>query len=171
MYGSQPLGKADRSGALCKEPAIMTESRFTAERAIAVPAEQVYRCIADYRQHHPHFLPDAFSDLVVEQGGVGAGTIIRFRLKAAGRTRSFHQRVDEPQPGRVLTETGIEDNGVTTFTVTPEGDGSRVRIDTTWQSTGIRGFFERLIAPRVLRPLYTDELERLERYAGSLEKA
>lgn len=149
----------------------MAENRFTAERTMAVPAEQVYQCIADYRQHHPHFLPDAFSDLVVEQGGVGAGTIIRFHLKAAGRIRGFHQRVDEPQPGRVLTESGIEDDGVTTFTVTPEGDGSRVRIDTTWRSKGIRGFFERLMAPRVLRPLYVDELERLERYAHSLETA
>ena len=55
---------------------------------------------------------------------------------------------------------------VTTFTVTPGGDRCQVRIETTWQGArGIGGFFERLFAPRVLRRLYADELDRLERYA------
>jgi hypothetical protein len=30
---------------------------------------------------------------------------------------------------------------------------------------GVSGFFERLFAPRVLRRIYADELERLDRYA------
>ena len=63
----------------------MATMRIRAERSLAAPPERVYRCIADYREHHPRFLPPAFSNFRVEQGGVGAGTEIRFQLKAGGR--------------------------------------------------------------------------------------
>jgi hypothetical protein len=43
-----------------------------------------------------------------------------------------------------------------------------VRIETRWQGArGIGGFFERLFAPRFLRRLYADELDRLDRHARS----
>ena len=142
------------------------------ERPVSAPAERVYRFLADYREHHPRFLPPAFSDFQVEQGGVGAGTVVRFRLRTGGRSRVFRQRVEEPTPGRVLTESDLDSSAVTTFTVMPEGDHSRVRITTTWQGAGgIGGFFERLFAPRVLRSLYADELARLDRYAREQEEA
>ena len=137
--------------------------RIRAERAMAAPPERVYRCIADYREHHPNFLPPAFSNFRVEQGGVGTGTEIRFDLTVGGRTLQYHGHVTEPEPGRVLAET-YADGGVTTFTVTPEGSGSRVRIETTAEAKGIQGVFARLLAPRLLRPLFDDELARLDRY-------
>jgi hypothetical protein len=97
---------------------------------------------------------------------MGAGTVHSFRLAAGGRTRAYRMRVDEPEPGRVLTESDQLSSAVTTFTVTPEGPGCRVRIETRWQGAGgVGGFFERLFAPRVLRRIYVDELERLDRYA------
>jgi uncharacterized protein YndB with AHSA1/START domain len=140
--------------------------RVTAERSISAPPERVYGYLADYRQHHPQFLPPAFSDLAVEEGGVGAGTIIRFRLTVGGRSRLYRPRVAEPTPGRVLTESDLESSAVTTFTVTPDGDQSRVQIETTWPAArGVGGFIERLLAPRLLQPLYADELGRLDRYA------
>lgn len=143
----------------------MAEGRIVAERVIEAPAERVYTYIADYRQHHPHFLPPAFSDFRVEEGGVGAGTVIRFSLMVGGRKLEYHQRVAEPEPGRVITESNIAASGVTSFTVSPEGDRCRVRIETVWQPRGVAGFFERLFAPRMLLPLYNDELARLDRYA------
>ena len=144
----------------------VAEIRVTAERSIAAPAERVYRYLADYREHHPRFLPPAFSDFQVEQGGIGAGTVIRFRLTAGGRSQVARQRVEEPEPGRVLREADLDDPSLaTTFTVTPDGDRCRVLIETTWQRAGVRGLVERLLAPRVLRPLYADELARLDRYA------
>ncbi len=150
----------------------MAEIRVAAERAIAAPAEQVYRYLADYRAHHPRFLPPAFSDFQVEQGGVGAGTVVRFRLTAGGRSRAYRQRVAEPTPGRVLTESDLDSSSVTTFTVTPDGDGCRVRIETAWQGAGgVGGLFERLFAPRVLRRLYADELARLDHYAREMGAA
>lgn len=146
----------------------MTELRVAAERQVSAPAERVYQCIADYREHHPRILPPAFSDFRVEAGGVGAGTVHSFKLTSGGRTRSYRMRVDEPEPGRVLTESDERSSLVTTFTVTPQDGGSRVRVETRWQGAGgVGGFFERLFAPRVLRRLYEDELDRLDRYAAS----
>ena len=150
----------------------MAEIRITAERSIDAPAERVYRYLADYREHHPRFLPPAFSDFHVEQGGVGAGTVVRFRLTVGGRSRAYRQRVAEPAPGRVLTESDLDSSAVTTFTVMPDGDHCRVRIETTWQGAGgVGGFFERLLAPRLLRRVYADELARLDRYAQEQESA
>ena len=144
----------------------MAEMRVTAERSIAAPADRVYGAIADYREHHHRFLPPAFSDFRVEEGGVGAGTVVSFRLTVGGRTRSSRSVIAEPQPGRVLTESDAAAGSVTTFTVTPEGNGSLVRIETTWPGAGgIPGLLERWLAPRLLAKLYADELERLDRYA------
>ena len=75
-------------------------------------------------------------------------------------------RVDEPEPGRVLTESDTGSSLVTTTTVSPQDGASLVRIATTWDGArGIGGLFERLFAPRVMRAIYTDELERLNTYA------
>ena len=144
----------------------MARNRIVAERPINAPAERVYRYLADYREHHPRILPPAFSDFREEEGGVGAGTVIRLQITAGGRERSYCQRVAEPTPGRVLVEAGDASSEATTFTVTPDGDRCHVRIVTTWEGAGgIGGFFERLLAPRLLGPLYADELARLDRYA------
>jgi uncharacterized protein YndB with AHSA1/START domain len=136
------------------------------ERRIDAPPATVYAYIADHREHHPHFLPPAFSDFQVESGGVGAGTITRFKVTAGGRSRAYRMEVAEPEPGRVMTESDTNSSLVTTWTVTPENGVSRVRISTTWDGAGgVGGFFERLFAPRVMRGIYADELERLNNYA------
>jgi len=75
-------------------------------------------------------------------------------------------RVDEPEPGRTISETDQNSSLVTRFDVTPDGERSRVRITTSWDGAGgVGGFFERLFAPRVMRRMYADELARLDRYA------
>ena len=144
----------------------------SAEGTVDAPAETVYRYIADMREHHPRFLPPAFSDFRVESGGVGAGTITRFKVTAGGRTREFRTKVAEPEPGRVLTESDTNSGSVTTFTVSPKGAASLVRISTSWDGAGgISGVFERMFAPRVLRAIYTDELKRLDAYARERRSA
>jgi uncharacterized protein YndB with AHSA1/START domain len=138
----------------------------TAERTIDAPPERVYAYVADMREHHPRFLPPAFSDFQVESGGVGAGTVTRFTLNTGGRSRSYRMQIAEPEPGRILTESDTESSLVTTWTIEPAGAGSRVQIATTWEGAGgIGGFFERTFAPRVLSRLYDDELTRLDEYA------
>ena len=36
---------------------------------VDAPADRVYLYLADMRDHHPRFLPPAFSDFQVESGG------------------------------------------------------------------------------------------------------
>jgi Polyketide cyclase / dehydrase and lipid transport len=140
--------------------------RVKAERDIATAPDVLYGYIADNREHHQNFLPEAFSNFQVESGGVGAGTITRFRITAGGRSREYRMVVAEPEPGRVLTESDSGSTLVTTFTVSPHGGGARVQIATTWEGAGgVGGFFERLFAPRVLRKIYEEELARLDTYA------
>ena len=144
----------------------MARILVSAERAVAAPADTVYGYIADLREHHPRFLPAAFSDFRVESGGVGAGTVARYKLTAGGRTREYRMKVGEPEPGRILTESDMGSSAVTTFTVSPQGDASLVQISTTWDGAhGMGGFFERMFAPRVMRGIYLDELNRLDAYA------
>ena len=139
--------------------------RVSAERPIEAPPEVVYGLLADMTEH-PRFLPPAFSDFQVESGGVGSGTVTHFSVTAGGRTREYRMEVAEPDPGRILTESDTKSSLVTTFTVTPEAGASRVRIDTAWQGAGgVGGFFERLFAPRAMKGIYADELERLNAYA------
>jgi uncharacterized protein YndB with AHSA1/START domain len=137
----------------------------SAERGIDAPADEVYGYLADMGQH-PRFLPPAFSDFQVEEGGIGTGTVTSFKLTAGGRTRSYRMRVTEPVPGQTLTESDASSSLTTTFTVTPRQGTSLVSITTSWDGAGgIGGFFERTFAPRALRRLYLDELERLNAYA------
>ena len=84
----------------------MTEVYATAERQVSAPAERVYRILANY-EHHQRILPDAFSDFKIEKGGVGAGTVVSFKVTAGGVTQLHRDTVAEPEPGRVLTHTNI----------------------------------------------------------------
>lgn len=143
------------------------KTHFSAERVVDAPADVVYGCLADYIHHHRPggFLPPAFSDQEILSGGVGDGTVIRLKVSLAGRTNTMTSRISEAQPGRVL----VEDSPTvrTTFTVEPEADQARVRFDTVLRAGGLEGLMNRFFAARLLRPVYADELERLERYAQS----
>jgi hypothetical protein len=138
----------------------------SAERHVHAPAGRVYGYIRDFREHHPKFLPPQFSDFTVESGGIGAGTMHSFKMTLGGRTTEYRVRVGEPEPGRVLIESAPARCMLTTFTVDPDIDGgSIVRIETTWYSAGLRGAVERMVAPRMLRRVYEQELRLLDRYA------
>jgi hypothetical protein len=143
----------------------------TAERTVNAPAEAVYGYIRDMNVH-PKFLPPAFSDFQVESGGVGTGSVTRFKVTAGGRTRDYHMTVDEPEPGRVLRESDQNSSLITKFTVDPgSGQSSLVKISTSWQGAGgIGGFFERTFAPRAMKAIYEDELQRLATYAQEQQR-
>src|SRR5918911_5263291 len=97
----------------------MATIHVAAERTVDAAAETVYGYLADMREHHPRFLPPAFSDFQVESGGVGAGTVTRFKVTAGGRAREYRMQVAEPEPGRVLTESDTNSSLLTTFALTP----------------------------------------------------
>jgi len=139
-----------------------------ASALIAAPPSVVYALISDYRRGHPSILPpEYFEDLVVEEGGQGAGTRVRFTMKAFGTKKISRARITEPHPGRVMVET-VEDRGiVTTFTVEPsQSDESKVTLTTEYPAKGIRGWFEALVVPRYLRKVYAAELRLLAQRAA-----
>lgn len=137
----------------------MGKIEVTAQRVIPASPDTAYGYLADMREHE-RFLPPAFSNFVIEQGGVGARSVVAFTVTAGGRNRDYRMTVSEPAPG-TLVETDANSSLVTTFIVSAVSDEAVVKITTTWQGAGgIGGFFERLFAPKVMQKLYADELER-----------
>jgi hypothetical protein len=141
----------------------------TASAVIPARRERVYSLIADYRDGHPRIVPKQLSGMVVEQGGIGAGTVIHFQMSFFGRKQTFRAAVTEPEPGRVLVETDLDTNGaVTTFIVDPGAAPAdcRVTISTELRvRSGFLGFIERTLSTWLLRPLYAQELANLARVA------
>src|SRR5258708_38559423 len=91
--------------------------------------EQVYAVLSDSRVGHPAILPKPyFTELIVEKGGRGAGTIVRGSVKLLGKEFPFHQLVSEPEPGRVLLETDTETGQWTRFTFEPINGGTQTRL-------------------------------------------
>src|SRR5665213_367475 len=95
-----------------------------AERLIPASPATAYGYLADMHEHQ-RFLPPAFSNFAVEHGGVGAGSVVTFTVTAGGRSRPYRMTVSEPSPG-TLVETDANSTLVTTFTVTPSGEGTLV---------------------------------------------
>jgi len=144
----------------------LSEVRIAQSALLDIPAATAYAIIADYHGGHPRILPPrAFLGLDVESGGRGAGTVIRFRMKLAGVVRTVRAVIAEPEPGRVLTETDLDNGAVTSFTVdaAPDGGSCHVTIATVWQAVGVAGLLARWLAPRMLRRVYAEELALLER--------
>lgn len=140
------------------------EVSYTAK--VDAPATTVYRIIADYNNGHPRILPSAFRNMVVERGGIGAGTQTRFEVRAFGQTQSIRHEVFEPDPGRVLVERDLDVDAQTTFTVDPVANGSQVTIRSQLLSrSGPAGVIERFLSRRFLLRLYREELANLEREA------
>jgi len=97
-------------------------NRHVVSASALVPArrERVYSLLANYRDGHPRIVPRQITDIIVEQGGVEAGTIVRFELSVFGKKQTIRAAITEPEPGRVLVETALDGNdAVTTFTVDP----------------------------------------------------
>jgi hypothetical protein len=133
---------------------------------ITAPPAAAYAVIADYRDGHPRIIPrPRFVDLQVDEGGVGAGTVIRFSMRVFGRTTVMRATISEPEPGRVLVETDPEGAVVTTFTVDPEGDGTRSRV-TIATDLEVAGWLRRLLVTRFLRRVYAREIALLETVAA-----
>ncbi len=135
-----------------------------AERVIAAPPAPLYAIVADYEDSHPRILPPPYlSNLRVEKGGYGDGTVITCEMRAMGRSLPFRAHVTEPEPGRVLQEAILESGLVTTFTFEPVGGGqrTRVRIDTRWPAPWWRARVEQALMGRLLRKVYDAELQNL----------
>ncbi|MEV4740837.1 SRPBCC family protein [Streptomyces sp. NPDC049555] len=141
----------------------MGQVEATTERIVAAGAEDVFDALADYSGTRPKLLPEHFSEYEVREGGDGKGTVVHWKLQATSkRVRDCLMEVDEPTDGQ-LVEKDRNSSMVTTWTVTPAGEGrARVVVTTTWTGAGgIGGFFERTFAPKGLGRIYDAMLGRL----------
>ena len=143
----------------------MAAQEIKVSRSIQAAPQKVYAIIADYHNGHPRILPKPyFVELEVEEGGYGAGTVIRFQMKLMGRLQTFRAEITEPEPGRVLVETDLDTGTTTTFTVEEhaQAQASRVTIRTVTQvGDGLFGAVEGWLTERLLHPIYKKELDQL----------
>ncbi|MER5513947.1 SRPBCC family protein [Streptomyces sp. NPDC002677] len=141
----------------------MAQVEATTERVVAADAETVFDALADYSGTRAKLLPQHFSEYEVREGGDGEGTLVHWKLQATSkRVRDCLLEVSEPTDGE-LVEKDRNSSMVTTWRVTPAGEGgSRVVVHTTWQGAGgIGGFFEKTFAPKGLGRIYDEVLDKL----------
>ncbi|QKW49158.1 SRPBCC family protein [Streptomyces buecherae] len=147
----------------------MAQVEATTERIIRAGAEDVFDALADYNGTRQRVMPEQFSEYEVREGGDGEGSLVHWKLQATSkRVRDCLVEVTEPTDGQ-LVEKDRNSTMVTTWIVTPAGEGSsRVVVTSTWTGAGgIGGFFEKTFAPKGLGRIYDALLARL---AAELEK-
>ncbi|GHF26327.1 polyketide cyclase [Streptomyces mashuensis] len=141
----------------------MGQVEATTQRTIAASADDVFDALADYQGTRPKLLTEHFSEYEVREGGDGKGTLVHWKLQATSkRVRDCLLEVDEPTDGQ-LVEKDRNSSMVTTWVVTPAGEGrAQVTVATRWNGAGgIGGFFERTFAPKGLCRIYDAMLAKL----------
>jgi hypothetical protein len=148
----------------------MPQIRAVSSAVIPAPPRVVYGIVADYHHGHPRILPPKyFGHLTVVEGGIGAGTRIRFEMRTFAGRRTLNAVIEEPEPGRRLLERYPEDGMETMFTFERDSSGNGgtvVTIDTRYERSGLRGWMERLLVPPFLRTVFRAELAMLAAQAG-----
>ncbi len=146
----------------------MSQIHVEVSEVIEARPDKIYAILADYRVSHPAILPKSyFKDVVVEEGGRGAGTIVRVKMEVMGKAFGYRQTISEPEPGRVLKEVDEAAGVRTTFTIDPLDGGSRSRVTIATDaalSPGPTGWLERIFNPPVMRRIYRQELQNLGEY-------
>ncbi|MDI3417392.1 SRPBCC family protein [Streptomyces luteolus] len=147
----------------------MAQVEAVTERIIAAAPDDVFDALADYKGTRPKVLPAHFSEYEVREGGDGEGTLVHWKLQATKkRVRDCLLEVSEPTDGQ-LVEKDRNSSMVTTWTVTPAGEGrAKVVVSSVWIGAGgIGGFFEKTFAPKGLGRIYDELLGKL---AAEVEK-
>ncbi|MBP8003114.1 MAG: SRPBCC family protein [Chloroflexi bacterium] len=146
----------------------MNQIHIEQSAVIAAAPAQLYAVIRDYEVGHLAILPKPyFQEMIVEEGGQGAGTKTRLKMKIMGQEFNFRHEVSEPEPGRILKETDRDTGLATTFTFEPLAGGTQTRLTITTDTPvrpGLAGFLERFMSPLILRRIYRQELQNLADY-------
>jgi uncharacterized protein YndB with AHSA1/START domain len=141
----------------------MAQVEATTERIIAAKAEDVFDALADYKDTRAKLLPDNYTEYQVREGGDGEGTLVHWKIQATKkRVRDCLLEVTEPTDGQ-LVEKDRNSSMVTTWVVTPAGEGrSKAVVTSVWDGAGgVGGFFERKFAPKGLAGIYDQILAKL----------
>src|SRR5258708_23547958 len=133
--------------------------------------EEIYAVLTDYRVGHPAILPrPPFTELTVEKGGQGAGTVVMTRVKVFGRESSYQEVISEPEPGRVLLEKDMDTAQFSSFTLDPLNGNTKTRVTILCEfplEPGFAGIVQRLLQARLSEGILKQELENLARYVRS----
>lgn len=153
---------------IATEEPTMNSLRVEVSRAVDATPDAVLSLFRDYRVAHAAVLPKPyFVDMVIDQGGYGAGTVVRVKMKAYGVEKNYRFDVTEPEPGRILAETDPSIGLVTHFIADPLDGGARsmVTLSTLFPIPGgIAGWFERKMTPGLMRRIYQQELQNVANY-------
>ncbi|HEX8997681.1 MAG TPA: SRPBCC family protein [Ktedonobacterales bacterium] len=145
----------------------MSKIRAQAERIFDAPPATVWSALTDYAGARAQILPENYLDYHAEPDSGANGVTLVYRLRAGGRERGYHMRVEESRPEHVLTEHDQGSSYTTWWQVerVGSGDHTRVRLISEWESRakGIGGFFERCFAPLGVRRIHQETLVRLGR--------
>lgn len=146
----------------------MTMITVSVNDVIPANIETVYAVIADYEVGHQAILPKpAFQEMVVIEGGYGAGTRLKTHVRIWGQSYFYEQVVEEPVIGRVIVERDVNSGQFSTFTLQPLSDTSTV-VTITSQipiNKGFKGFLER-ISQTIISRLFKQELKNLADYVS-----
>lgn len=150
-----------------KEKFTVGQVSATSAIDIAVAPEAVLTALADYTSVRPEILPSNYRDYRVDEGGIGAGTVVHWILQATEK-RSRDVLADVSATADSVTETDRNSSMVTVYRVSAAGVGTRVETTTSWQGAGgIGGFFEKTFAPKGLARI---QLALLGNLKNRLEK-
>ncbi|GCE10992.1 SRPBCC family protein [Tengunoibacter tsumagoiensis] len=135
-----------------------------ASELIPASVEKVYAFMIDYQAGHPTILPRQFGPIVIEKGGIGAGTIFRSSFKTFGRELPIHMEVSEPEPGRVFIEKSLDaTSSLQTFFIfepASKGNATQLTISTEQEGhAGPLGWLEKKVIPPLLKRVYQQELK------------
>lgn len=143
----------------------MGQVRALTSRQIGASAQTVFEALADYAVARPKILPAQYSGYAVREGGLGAGTVVAWRLAATKRrVRDVLARVSQPA-ALMLVEADEHSSMRVTWTVSGQGDVALVTVEAVWNGArGIGGFFERRFAPQGLNRIHDQVLAGLAGY-------
>lgn len=145
----------------------MGQVTAVAEATVPATPARVLEVLADYREARPAILTPHYTEYEVLEGGVGAGTVAQWHLHATEK-RVRHVVADIVVTSDSVVETDRNSSMVTTWTVSPELQDTKVVVTTTWNGAGgIGGFFERTFAPKGLQRIYDEVLQNLAAYVAS----
>lgn len=145
----------------------MGQVTATIEAILPAAPDEVVAALGDYATVRPAILPEQYTDYAVQQGGVGGGTVVAWRLHATEK-RVRDVVADVTVTPTSVTETDRNSSMVTVFSVAPADHGSVVTATTTWQGAGgVGGFFERTFAPKGLGRIHAALLANLAARLGS----
>jgi uncharacterized protein YndB with AHSA1/START domain len=143
----------------------LTHYAVSVARRIDAPPERVYNLIIDMDEHR-RILPRQFESLDVLEGGKGDGTVFRLTMNVTGNRTTLEMKLSELEPGRVVQERDIQAGITTIWELTPEDGGrSTLRITSEFpDKPGLSGWVERLVTSSMIRKIYRQELENINRY-------